>query len=274
MGRQICIRGVTGAQLLAALENGVSAYPKMEGRFPCVAGVRFVFDPQRPPGARIDAAVVRVDGQPLDLGRTYRLATKTYLASGRDGYGALVDTQELVSPENCPTLPTLVRTHLTLLNAASAMLVPNPTLRRAVAKLLRPVQDRTNETARRAAASRTTTPTPSDHPAPADHRDEDEGDDDPSEPAVCLLSSDDEEAYPEVAAAARRRASADAEAAAAAPPGARGGRGKLVRRHSIVMDRATRPNKLRVVAVIDGRITMASSPAPTPTPLAPTPVSV
>ena len=41
---------LTGAELLAALENGVSQYPKLEGRFPCVSGVRFAFDPAKPGG--------------------------------------------------------------------------------------------------------------------------------------------------------------------------------------------------------------------------------
>jgi len=42
---------LTGAELLSALENGVSQYPKLEGRFPCVSGVRFAFDPSKDPGA-------------------------------------------------------------------------------------------------------------------------------------------------------------------------------------------------------------------------------
>jgi hypothetical protein len=35
------VLGLTGQQLLEALENGVSQYPKLEGRFPCVSGVKF-----------------------------------------------------------------------------------------------------------------------------------------------------------------------------------------------------------------------------------------
>ena len=44
---------VTGAQLLAALENGVSQYPKHEGRFPQVSGLVFSFDPSQPSGLRV-----------------------------------------------------------------------------------------------------------------------------------------------------------------------------------------------------------------------------
>ena len=41
-----------GSQLLSALENGVSQYPKLEGRFPQVAGVSFIFDPAQEMGKR------------------------------------------------------------------------------------------------------------------------------------------------------------------------------------------------------------------------------
>ena len=45
---ELCVLGLTGAQLLASLENGVSQYPKLEGRWPCVSGVSFTFDPKKP----------------------------------------------------------------------------------------------------------------------------------------------------------------------------------------------------------------------------------
>ncbi|EKX34505.1 hypothetical protein GUITHDRAFT_61689, partial [Guillardia theta CCMP2712] len=50
---ELCVIQLTGAQLLEALENGVCMYPKLEGRFPCVSGVRFEFDPDMPAGRRI-----------------------------------------------------------------------------------------------------------------------------------------------------------------------------------------------------------------------------
>ena len=39
---ELCVIEMTGAQLLAALENGVSQYPRLEGRFPQVAGVIYI----------------------------------------------------------------------------------------------------------------------------------------------------------------------------------------------------------------------------------------
>lgn len=48
-----------------ALENGVSAYPKLEGRFPQVAGISFAFDPNQAPGRRVAENVVKVGDQYL-----------------------------------------------------------------------------------------------------------------------------------------------------------------------------------------------------------------
>jgi 5'-nucleotidase len=44
---------MSGALLLRVLENSVSQYPKLEGRFAQVSGVRIVFDPEQPPGKRV-----------------------------------------------------------------------------------------------------------------------------------------------------------------------------------------------------------------------------
>ena len=79
-----------------ALENGVSSYPKLEGRFPQVAGLSFGFDPEKPPYSRVDPLFVRVGDEYLDLKSTYRLATKTYLYQGCDGYDILKEAELLV----------------------------------------------------------------------------------------------------------------------------------------------------------------------------------
>ncbi len=39
--------------MVEALENGVSQWPKLEGRFPQVSGLKFSFDPSKPPGSRV-----------------------------------------------------------------------------------------------------------------------------------------------------------------------------------------------------------------------------
>lgn len=137
---------LTGAQVLQALENGVSAFPNMEGRFPCLHGVRFEFDPLEPAGSRvvpgsvhvfdrkdrITGKNVKVSGkihvrgeavdeaatscednskgfQPLDLEETYSLCSIAYLLSGKDGYDCLAGAPVLRDAEECPMLPTVVR---------------------------------------------------------------------------------------------------------------------------------------------------------------------
>lgn len=86
-----------GQQVLEALENGVSTYPKLEGRFPQVAGVSFAFQPNKPPRQRVDPALVRIGDEYLKLDQYYRLATKNYLHNGCDGYVMLRDAEVLVS---------------------------------------------------------------------------------------------------------------------------------------------------------------------------------
>lgn len=57
---------LSGQQVYEALENGVSQYPKLEGRFPQVAGIHFGFDPDCPPGERILIDQVKIQGEKLD----------------------------------------------------------------------------------------------------------------------------------------------------------------------------------------------------------------
>ena len=94
---------VTGAVIRAALENGVStaAEELQPGRFAQVSGIRYVFDASRPPGRRITS--ITIDGKPLDGGRTYTLATTTYLAvEAGDGYDMFRGATFLVRPEQAP----------------------------------------------------------------------------------------------------------------------------------------------------------------------------
>jgi len=91
-GNEISVLSVTGAGLREALENGVSQVEQGAGRFPHVAGVRFAFDPAAAPGARVTSVDVWDNAtrsyQAITPGKTYRVATNTYLADGGDGYAA------------------------------------------------------------------------------------------------------------------------------------------------------------------------------------------
>lgn len=93
----IVVLKVTGRQIIQVLENGVCMYPKLEGRFPQVAGISFGFDPRKPTGSRVDADLVRIGDEYLNLQQHYNLATKNYMATGCDGYTMLKDAQVVVS---------------------------------------------------------------------------------------------------------------------------------------------------------------------------------
>ena len=75
---------VTGAVLLAALENGVSQVEDEAGRFPQVAGMRFSYNPDAQPGARVRE--VTIAGAPLEPEKVYRMVSNNYIRNGGDGY--------------------------------------------------------------------------------------------------------------------------------------------------------------------------------------------
>ncbi|CAL1300324.1 unnamed protein product [Larinioides sclopetarius] len=100
-----------GEQIYLALENGVSQYPKLEGRFPQVSGVSFAFDPKKPPGSRIDPHYIKIGDEYLDMNQKYRLSTKMYMHQGRDGYDMFKECELLLTEEESPELRTAVQNH-------------------------------------------------------------------------------------------------------------------------------------------------------------------
>lgn len=85
---------IAGAGIIAALENGVSQVEEGGGRFPQVAGLRFVWDPKiAPNGGRIrEVLVAEGDGwAPIDPARVYAVVTNNFVRNGGDGYSALRD---------------------------------------------------------------------------------------------------------------------------------------------------------------------------------------
>jgi len=83
---------VSGATLLAALENGVSRIEEGAGRFPQVSGLRFSVDAGAPPGSRIRD--VTVGDAPLDPERLYAVVSNDYVRNGGDGYTMLRDARD------------------------------------------------------------------------------------------------------------------------------------------------------------------------------------
>jgi 5'-nucleotidase len=90
-GNTITLVTITGDQLRAALENGVSQLETVAGRFAQVAGIRYSFDATKPVGSRITAVEI-ADGQsytPIKPDAAYRVVTNNFLLTGGDGYSVL-----------------------------------------------------------------------------------------------------------------------------------------------------------------------------------------
>lgn len=81
--------------MVECLENGVSQWPKLEGRFPQVSGISFAFDGSKPPGSRIDPQFIKIGDEYVHPGKTYRMVTKAYLANGKDGYDVLAKCKQV-----------------------------------------------------------------------------------------------------------------------------------------------------------------------------------
>lgn len=79
---------LSGAGIIAALENGVSQVEDGAGRFPQVAGMRYSWDPAAEPGSRIVSVEIETaDGfVPIDPDAIYGVVTNDYMRSGGDGY--------------------------------------------------------------------------------------------------------------------------------------------------------------------------------------------
>lgn len=80
---------VSGATLVAALENGVSQVEKVKGRFPQIAGLKFSWDSSVASGkGRVSGVVVMKDGSwsPIDAAAYYSVVSNNYVRNGGDGY--------------------------------------------------------------------------------------------------------------------------------------------------------------------------------------------
>ncbi|ORY68900.1 flagellar associated protein [Pseudomassariella vexata] len=104
---------VTGKAIWDALENGVSQYPALEGRFPQVSAIAFKFDCSKPRGSRIVTATI--NNEPIDMERKYVLVTRGYMGRGKDGYDSLLieaeggQAEEIVSEENGILISMMLR---------------------------------------------------------------------------------------------------------------------------------------------------------------------
>jgi len=80
---------LSGAGIVAALENGVSQVEEGAGRFPQVAGMQFTWDVSVAAGeGRITEVLIAEGGTwvPLDPAKIYGVVTNNYVRGGGDGY--------------------------------------------------------------------------------------------------------------------------------------------------------------------------------------------
>ncbi len=107
-GNTVANATLTGEQVVAALENGVSrvevtdgviSRSGLNGRFPQVAGLRFDFDPTAEVGSRVSDVEVldRESGEfaPIDPTATYFVATNNFVLDGGDGYEQFLQGEDL-----------------------------------------------------------------------------------------------------------------------------------------------------------------------------------
>ncbi|MFK8083368.1 MAG: bifunctional UDP-sugar hydrolase/5'-nucleotidase [Granulosicoccus sp.] len=90
---------VSGADIITALENGVSQVEEVKGRFPQVAGLKFTWDASIPAneGRIIDVLVMKGDGwTPIDAEARYAVVSNNYVRGGGDGYNVFAENADKV----------------------------------------------------------------------------------------------------------------------------------------------------------------------------------
>ena len=88
---------LTGADVIAALENGVSQVEEVKGRFAQVAGLRYAYTLDAAPNeGRIIRVEVMKDGEwtPIDEDAMYGVVSNNFLRGGGDGYAIFRDKAE------------------------------------------------------------------------------------------------------------------------------------------------------------------------------------
>jgi 5'-nucleotidase len=112
---------VSGAVVWAALENSVSKLPALEGRFCQVSGMQFGYDPTRAEGDRV--RWVQVGAENLCLDGRYSIATRGYMARGKDGFESLnvknKDVEEVINEEHGVLISMIIRQYFLSLKVVS-----------------------------------------------------------------------------------------------------------------------------------------------------------
>ena len=103
-GNYVVVKELTGKQIWDMFENGFSKYPETDGRFPQFSGATVTFNPKKPAGKRVENITLK-NGTPLDLNKTYKVASDDYIAVGGDEYNMFINAKEVA---NYPALTEII----------------------------------------------------------------------------------------------------------------------------------------------------------------------
>ena len=105
---------MTGADIVASLESGVSGIEDLEGRFPQVAGLRYTVSPSNEVGNRISNVRAQIEGEwaPVIADRYYNIVTIDFLRTGGDWYD-LFNTKAKDPYDFGPNIENIVAEYLT-----------------------------------------------------------------------------------------------------------------------------------------------------------------
>lgn len=130
----VVVLRINGKAILKALENSVLLVPALEGRFPQVSNIQFAYNPNLAPGSRV--TWTKIHGEPLDLNKSYTMATRGYMGRGKDGYDSLLvrseggEAEEIVSEENGILISMVLRQYFMSLKVLGKWARWSPSLHR------------------------------------------------------------------------------------------------------------------------------------------------
>lgn len=125
-GNQLITRTVTGAQLWAALENGVSAYPAASGRFPQISGFKFVWSASAPAGARVTSVTFPDNTNIPKDGTTYTITISNFLNAGGVGYSMFNDGAGIERGQDAEALMAYMKANSNLVLPAGGRQLRTP----------------------------------------------------------------------------------------------------------------------------------------------------
>lgn len=88
-GNTLVVLDITGAQLRAMLEQQWDRPDNSQYMLQVSRGLSYSWDSTRPVGQRLVPGSLKVDGKPVEEGKTYRIVANNFLAEGGDNFPAL-----------------------------------------------------------------------------------------------------------------------------------------------------------------------------------------